>query len=213
VVADLVREVGTEEFFSPDLEHGDGWLTDSQENSLSVHMNGLVTLGMAGMPDRYMSDLPYAQLNELLMAFGQADWEKVETYTWVVEHPACQRPLYLHATRTLFSNLHRAACLGDIEWAQSEIDAGADINAGSDEGSTPLHEAASAAEMKMCRFLLDAGANVNSVDHSGSTPLDYAEYGHESVRIGNLVARIERLLKKHGGYSGHDDTSPRARGE
>ena len=56
-----------------------------------------------------------------------------------------------------------------------QLDAGADINARTDTGETPLHRAVSSNKnLEVLTVLLDAGADVNARTDSGVTPLHVA---------------------------------------
>ncbi|QDU92500.1 ankyrin repeat domain-containing protein [Lignipirellula cremea] len=201
----LVDEIGSEEYLRPDEEHRDVWLTDANDHTLVVDMFGCVALKRDGEPPRYLGDLPYAELEDLLTAFGTADWDAVLSRPWSPDRPSPKRPRYLHAANQKMTDLHRAACLGDLDWVQAEIAAGADIRAGCDEGTTPLHRAAATAQLKICGLLIDAGADVNAPDRTGMTPLDYADCGDEYDFTGKAAARVEKLLKKHGAVHSYDD--------
>lgn len=54
------------------------------------------------------------------------------------------------------------------------LDAGADINAETEDGSTPLHEAACWRKVECVRFLVEHGADPKTKNEFGLTPLDYA---------------------------------------
>jgi ankyrin repeat protein len=73
------------------------------------------------------------------------------------------------------------------------IDAGADVNAADDVGSTPLHFAAKGESEEVVELLIDAGANVNAANNKGETPLNNA--------VGNTTPAklpIVRLLRERG---------------
>jgi ankyrin repeat protein len=86
----------------------------------------------------------------------------------------------------------------EVTIARLLIDAGADLEAKSDLGQTPLHEAASAGHAEWAALLLARGARVNARDKSYNTPLHYAEDGHvyDPKRERRTVAE---LLRKNGG--------------
>ena len=66
-------------------------------------------------------------------------------------------------------SLRRAAFDNHPAIAQILIDAGADIDAKTDYGSTPLHIAASQGSIDVMRILLQAGADPNARNKNGST--------------------------------------------
>jgi len=54
------------------------------------------------------------------------------------------------------------------------VSVGADVNAKSNFGKTPLHVAAENGYLKAVEILISAGANVNAKDKNGKIPLDIA---------------------------------------
>ena len=93
-------------------------------------------------------------------------------------------------------NIHEAAFRGSIEALKQAIADGADVNAKSDGGWTPLHQAASKGHKEVAELLIEKGADVNGKDDSGGTPLDVAiEFKHTETAD---------LLRKHGGKTGEE---------
>ena len=87
--------------------------------------------------------------------------------------------------------LHVAASYnGNPEVIKVLLDAGADVNAKTSSGHTPLHSAAGSSEdnWKVIRVLLDAGADVNAWTDRGITPL------HSASRSDGHPAEINVLL-------------------
>ena len=88
----------------------------------------------------------------------------------------------------------------NIEAVEQHIAAGADVNAKSSGGSTPLYVAALGGHKEITELLIAEGADVNAKSESknglfkGRTPLDSAEYKTE----------IAELLRKHGGKTGEE---------
>ena len=71
--------------------------------------------------------------------------------------------------------LHLACGLGHDTIASALIDAGADVDARSEAGRTPLHTNAGGDDFPaVTRVLLGAGADVNAADLEGRTPLNLA---------------------------------------
>lgn len=77
-----------------------------------------------------------------------------------------------------FTPLHSAVATdaGDIDRdiVRLLLDAGADPNAKSGAGGTPLHTAAFIGDVEVVRLLLDRGADPRVTDKKGRTPLDHA---------------------------------------
>jgi ankyrin repeat protein len=73
------------------------------------------------------------------------------------------------------------------------IDAGADVDARDDVGSTPLHFAAKGESEDVVRLLVDSGADVNAVNSRGETPLNNAVSNTTPARL-----PIVRLLREYG---------------
>lgn len=87
--------------------------------------------------------------------------------------------------------LHLVACEDHTELARLLIEAGADVNARSNDGWTPLHCAAFDDGADLAELLLDAGAQVNARDKHGQTPLSLAEFEQHT--------EVADLLRAHGG--------------
>jgi len=68
------------------------------------------------------------------------------------------------------------------------LEAGADPNAKSSEGGTPLHSAAFTGEVEIAELLLAYGADPNATDPKGHTPLDIAR-DRRSVEVASLLHR------------------------
>ena len=98
--------------------------------------------------------------------------------------------------------LQNATKKGNIEAVKQHLAAGADVNAKSVFGKTPLHYVAFVGQKEIpkeiAELLIAKGADVNAKTRSGNTPLD--------VAIRDDVAEIEiaDLLRKHGGKTGEE---------
>ena len=85
-------------------------------------------------------------------------------------------------------SIHDAARTGNIEAVKQHLADGAEVNAKSSGGRTPLHWAANRGHEEVAELLIAKGAEVNAMDVLlGWTPLDYAE------------GETADLLRKHGG--------------
>ena len=121
-------------------------------------------------------------------------------------------------------DIHDAAAEGNIEAVKQHLAAGADVNAKSNLGETPLHFAAT---KEMVELLIAKGADVNAKGHGGWIPLHRAIYGRQNEIVELLIAEgadvnakddnsdtpldeaiiykspeIADLLRKHGGKHG-----------
>lgn len=74
-------------------------------------------------------------------------------------------------TEHMVTPLWLAAVMGRLDIMQALLDAGADVNAGSDSGSTPLRSACFVTDEKAVRALIERGADVHRTNHRGGTCL------------------------------------------
>ena len=90
--------------------------------------------------------------------------------------------------------LHCASWKGHAEVVKALLDAGADINAKSQNdhyGDTALHAAAHGNQKDVVKVLIERGANLNSKNKIGRTPLGETEWHNASAAA--------KLLKEAGG--------------
>ncbi len=90
------------------------------------------------------------------------------------------------------TELHYAACEGNLAMARTLLAFGAQVDVRDDDGWTPLHFAAQSHAVAVAETLLAAGASVDSRDLRGNTPLINAVFN--SRGNGDLIA----LLRRHG---------------
>ena len=90
-----------------------------------------------------------------------------------------------------YSHLVFAAHKNDMEAAKWLIANGAEVNAKTNLGGTPLHQAAWDNAAEVAKLLIDNGAKVNAKSKYGQTPLDEA--------IAQKHSAMQSLLRQHGG--------------
>ncbi len=105
-----------------------------------------------------------------------------------------------------WTDLHKAAFVGDVERVKELLKKGADPNAQDEKGQTPLHEAAFWGRVGVVKLLLVYGAGPTVKDKDRNTPLDLARAKgrHEVVSVEGrrkVVSVIEEWLRRGGGPS------------
>ena len=79
-------------------------------------------------------------------------------------------------------SIHDAAFEGNIGAVKQHIAAGADVNAKTEDGWTPLHGAAVSGKNEIVELLIAEGADINAKNRGGVTPLyDAAFKGHKEI--------------------------------
>ena len=100
----------------------------------------------------------------------------------------------------LTEELANAVLSNDPEQIKFLIEKGADINAQTNQGASPIHTAARHRHPDLVKLLVSLGADVNAVDGKGMTPLRYAA-------MRDSVPTVKALLE-----SGADTEKPSAEG-
>jgi len=100
--------------------------------------------------------------------------------------------------------LHMAARFGALKNIQLLVENGANPNAKSLEGLTPLHEAAKEGRKPVVEYLISKKVEINPLDRDGYTPMDWSE----AMGAGSTFPEVAKVLKKAGGR--HTDNWRRA---
>jgi ankyrin repeat protein len=104
-----------------------------------------------------------------------------------------------------------ASMVGNYLMVRALIEHGADVNARSRWGQTPLHYAVSQGHTKTVQVLLNHGANINVLDTSGKRPIHQVGIENPSIVQKYLVkydrnsSTIAQLLVKHGAQNTRDN--------
>jgi ankyrin repeat protein len=88
-----------------------------------------------------------------------------------------------------FTPLHIAATAGFVDIVTSLLDRGADIEARTAEGQTPLFQTVPLVAQKAFVYLLKKGANFNARDNAGRTILQFALFGRRPAMVDLILGR------------------------
>jgi ankyrin repeat protein len=91
--------------------------------------------------------------------------------------------------------LHMAARFGILKNVELLVENGANTNAKSLEGLTPLHEAAKEGRKSVVEYLISKKVEINPLDRDGYTPMDWSE----AMGAGSTFPEVAKVLKKAGG--------------
>ncbi len=102
-------------------------------------------------------------------------------------------------------NIHLAVLQNNIEGVKENIEAGTDINAKDQFGSTPLIIAATFGRIEISKLLIDAGADLNIQSNEGSTALHIASvFGRIEIVKSLLERGAERSIRNNFGSTAYD---------
>ncbi len=91
--------------------------------------------------------------------------------------------------------LHMAARFGALKNVELLVENGANPNAKSLEGLTPLHEASKEGRKPVVQYLISKKVDINPLDRDGYTPMDWAE----AMGAGSTFPEVAKVLQKAGG--------------
>jgi ankyrin repeat protein len=129
-------------------------------------------------------------------------------YHWTPIHAVSEGSVYLRTSATSH-DIPQLQLLPAV--ARLLREHGAELNARTDRGSTPLHVAANYGRVEIVRMLLEHGANVGAEDDEGRTPLHVAAgYGllnadYDTINVGDGRVEVVRVLLDHGADVGAMD--------
>ncbi len=125
----------------------------------------------------------------------QSYWRSVGTALLVgilLSSVACNS-LQAAASTDLGRQLLTAACEGDLDEVKRLVDTGADINAASIYGETPLYIAAYFGYLPMVRYLVGQGADINAANKDGEAPLQGAVHWDHLDVVRYLVEHGDKV--------------------
>ncbi|MDR3001146.1 MAG: ankyrin repeat domain-containing protein [Fibromonadaceae bacterium] len=106
--------------------------------------------------------------------------------------------------RSIGASLHLASRFGALRNVQLLVENGANPNAKSLEGLTPLHEASKEGRRLVVEYLISKKVEINPLDRDGYTPMDWSA----ALGEGSTFPEVTRVLRRAGGR--HTDAWRRA---
>lgn len=100
-------------------------------------------------------------------------------------------------------NLHRSAFWGDLQAAEHEVNAGADVNAVDDNGWTPLYSSVSEGHKDMSVFLIKHGARIDVTDKSGWSIIDEGKFKGQQELVDILLEEQTRRENRYNASVQH----------
>jgi hypothetical protein len=111
----------------------------------------------------------------------------MEALKWLLEHGAV-----LNREGNYWGALHYAVFNGHLELARDLIGRGAEVNARSPNGSTPLMLAAREGREELAKVLLESGADTKAKNDWGDSALTMAmRYDH--YQLGKMISSVEEF--------------------
>ena len=106
--------------------------------------------------------------------------------------------------RSIGASLHLASRFGALKNVQLLVENGANPNARSLEGLTPLHEASKEGRKLVVEYLISKKVEINPLDRDGYTPMDWSA----AMGEGSTFPEVTKVLRRAGGR--HTDAWRRA---
>ncbi|MDR0516185.1 MAG: ankyrin repeat domain-containing protein [Fibromonadaceae bacterium] len=130
-------------------------------------------------------------LTPLEDAATRADSTDGEIFNMIVQAQKAKDP----TLQNIGAALHLASRYGTLKNVEALVEGGANPNAKSVEGLTPLHEASKEGRKSVVEYLISKKVDINPNDRDGYTPLDWAE----AMGAGSTFPDVAKLIQKAGG--------------
>lgn len=148
------------------------WLLAHEANPLAQDQNGKT-------PADYAKSQGHPQTGQIILDYIQLLKDEQQAIN-TGDIGALQRLLSQDGRE--YTVLHIMVEIGSTQRVADEISAGANVNARTLNGITPLHKCVVSRKIEICQLLLNAGADVNARDIYNNTPLYYAiSFGNKDM--------------------------------